>query len=127
MKFCRRKSEGGERFYLELTVLYYIFFINRGDVLMLQAFDLIFATSELVERLAANTRLFRTRMTEAGFNVLVGTNQFGFCFFISFFCFGFHLSLYFTSAFNFNFFNFSFTFSLILGSVSISVSVFVLL
>lgn len=35
-----------------------------------KAFDLIMASSELVSRLAANTKQFRTRMSEAGFNIL---------------------------------------------------------
>ena len=45
--------------------------VNKYCVLSLKVFDLLMDGSELIEKVAQNTNLFRSRMTAAGFHIIV--------------------------------------------------------
>ena len=45
--------------------------VKKYCVLSLKVFDLLMDGSELIEKVAQNTNLFRSRMTAAGFHIIV--------------------------------------------------------
>lgn len=45
--------------------------VNKYCVLSFKVFDLLMDGSELIEKVTQNTKLFRSRMTAAGFHIIV--------------------------------------------------------
>lgn len=64
LKFIQEEDKDHDEYFVKVLI---------GHLCFLKALDLITGSSELIDRLAANTKLFRTRMGEAGFNVLVSS------------------------------------------------------